>query len=180
MIQLKLMVQSVVAKVRIELMRDLMMIPLNDVGDINEGQVPSINQLALRDNIAKRRVGWSFLDDVRNPFSVDGLQWLFKRIFQDRRLKKLFVQSEEPIQWRREAIEKFEQHLVNAQERLLFICHFTGGSPSQALEILSVRYRNTANRGLRNIGVENGLMFFALRTHKNWMQRGKEKVVHHY
>ena len=72
MIQLKLMVQSVVANVRMELIRDLMMIPLNDIGDVNEGHVPSINWPALRDNMAERRVGWSFLDDVRNPFSVDG------------------------------------------------------------------------------------------------------------
>ena len=180
MIQLKLMVQSVVANVRMELMRDLMMIPLNDIGDVNEGHVPSINWPALRDNMAERRVGWSFLDDVRNPFSVDGSWWLFKRIFQDRRLKKQFVQCEEPIQWRQEAMEKFEQHLVNVQEGLLFVCHFTGGPPSRAPEILSVRHRNTANGGLRNIGVENGLMFFAPRTHKNWMQRGKEKIVHHY
>lgn len=52
MIQLKLMVQNIVANTRMELMRDLMMIPLNDIGDINEGQVPSINWPALRDNMA--------------------------------------------------------------------------------------------------------------------------------
>jgi superfamily II DNA helicase RecQ len=180
MTQLRIMVHTVIANARMELMRDLMMIPLDDVGDINEGQVPSIDWPALRDNMAENKVGWSFLDDIRNPFSVDDQWWLFKRIFQDPQLKRRFVQSEEPIRWRRTAMEEFEQHLVNVQELLLFICHFTGGPPSRGPEILSVRHRNTANGGLRNIGIENGLMFFTPRTHKNFMQRGTEKIVHHF
>ena len=56
----------------------------------------------------------------------------------------------------------------------------SGGPPSRGPEILSIRHRNTFNGGLRNIGIENGMMFFAPRTHKNYMQRGKEKVVHHF
>jgi superfamily II DNA helicase RecQ len=180
MIQLKLMIQNVVANVRMELMRDVLMIPLDDVGDINEGQVPSIDWLALRDNMAEQRVGWSFLDDVRNGSSVDSPWWLFNRIFQDSRLKKRFVQSEDPIQWRQDAMEEFEQHLVNVQEGLLFICHMTGGPPSRAPSILSIRHRNTANGGLRNIAVENGLMVFTTRADKNFMQRGVEKIIHHY
>ena len=47
MTQLRMMVQSVVANTRMELMRDLMMMPLNDVGDIDEGQVPRIDWSAL-------------------------------------------------------------------------------------------------------------------------------------
>jgi superfamily II DNA or RNA helicase len=180
MIQLQTMIQSVVAQARIELMRDLMMIPLDEVGDIDEGQVPHINWPALRDNMAESAMGWSFLDDTRNPFPVEGAWWLFKRIFQEPGLKRRFVQSEDPVRWRQQAIEQFEHHLVHVQELLLFCCHFTGGPPSRGPEILSVRHRNTRNGGLRNIGVENGLMFFAPRTHKNYMQRGKEKVVHHY
>ena len=54
-----------------ELIRDLIMMLLNDVGDIDEGQVPRIDWSALRDNMAERKVGWSFLDDIRNSFSVD-------------------------------------------------------------------------------------------------------------
>ena len=43
MIQLKLIVQSVVANVRIELIRDLIIILLNNIGDVNKGYIPSIN-----------------------------------------------------------------------------------------------------------------------------------------
>ena len=161
-------------------MRDLMMMPLNDVGDIDEGQVPRIDWSALRDNMAERKVGWSFLDDIRNSFSVDGPWWLFKRMFKEPGLKQRFVRGEEPVQWRQAAMEQFEQHLVHVQEGILVCCHMSGGPPSRGPEILSIRHRNTFNGGLRNIGIENGMMFFAPRTHKNYMQRGKEKVVHHF
>ena len=57
------------------------MIPLDKVGDIDEGQVPYINWPALRDNIAESAIGWSFLDDTCNLFPVEGAWWLFKRIF---------------------------------------------------------------------------------------------------
>jgi hypothetical protein len=58
------------------LMRDLMMIPLDAFRDINEGQVPQIEWASLRDNMAEGRVGWSFLNDVRNQSKIDGPWWL--------------------------------------------------------------------------------------------------------
>jgi hypothetical protein len=77
-------------------------------------------------------------------------------------------------------MEQYEQHLVRFQEQLLFCCHFSGGQPSRAPEILSIRHRNTANGGIRNVGVENGLMFYVPKTHKNYMQTGSMKIVHHW
>lgn len=71
MCQLQITVHSVVANARIILMRDLIMILLDGIRDINEGQVPPVEWDSLRDNIAERKVGWSFLDDVRNTFSVN-------------------------------------------------------------------------------------------------------------
>jgi hypothetical protein len=49
-----------------KLIRDLIMILLDDIGDVNEGQVPPINWPALRDNMAETAIGWLFLDDIRN------------------------------------------------------------------------------------------------------------------
>ena len=158
------MIQSVVARTRMELLRDLIMILLDDVGDIDEGQVPRIDWSALRDNMAETAVGWSFLDDIRNRFSVDGRWWLFNRMFTEPRLKRRFIRREDPIQWRSDAMTEFEQHLVSVQEGLFFCGHLTGGPPGRGPEVLSIRHRNTANGGLRNIGIEDGLMFFVPRT----------------
>ena len=180
MVQLQTTIHRVVANARMILMRDLMMIGLDAVGDINEGQVPPIDWAGMRDNMSESKVGWSFLDDIRNPWSVDGPWWLFKRVLHEPRLKSRFVSSIEPIRWRRNGMERFEQHLVHFQELLLFCCHFTGGQPSRAPEILSVRHRNSPGGGIRNIGVENGLMFYVPKTHKNYMATGNVKIVHHW
>lgn len=77
-------------------------------------------------------------------------------------------------------MDQFERDLIKVQAGLLFCMHITSRPPSRGPEILSIRHRNTWSSGLRNIGVEDGLMFFALRTHKNIKQFGKEKVVHHF
>ena len=130
--------------------------------------------------MAKSAIRQSFLDDTYNLFPIEGAQWLFKRIFQEPRLKQRFVQSEDPVQWRQQAIEQFKHYLVHVQELLLFCYYFTGGPPSRGPEILSVRHQNTRNSGLRNIRVKNRLMFFAPQTYKNYIQRGKEKVVYYY
>jgi hypothetical protein len=178
--QLQTTIQGVVGDARMILMRDLMMIPLDMFGDINEGQVPSIEWASLRDNMAEGKVGWSFLNDIRNQSNIVGQWWLWKRIMQEPDSKRQFVQSMDPIQWRERRITEFERKLVQFQELLLFCCHFTGGQPSRAPEILSVRHRNTSNGGIRNIGVEHGLMFYAPRTHKNYMQTSNMKIVHHW
>jgi len=45
---------------------------------------------------------------------------------------------------------------------------------------LSIRHRNTASGGIRNVGVENELTFYVPKTHKNYMQTGNMKIVHHW
>jgi hypothetical protein len=75
--------------------------------------------------------------------------------------RRQFVQSMDPIQWRQQRVKEFERKLVQFQELLLFCCHTARGQPSRAPKILSVRHHNSGNGGIRNIGVENGLMFYA-------------------
>ncbi|KFY04739.1 hypothetical protein O988_00564 [Pseudogymnoascus sp. VKM F-3808] len=140
--QLQTTIHGVVAEARMILMQDLTMIPLDAFGDINEGQVPQIEWANLRDNMAESRVGWSFLDDVRNQSSIDGPWW---RIMQNPDLKRQFVKSTDPIRWRQRRIMKFERDLVRLQELMLFGWHFTGGQPCRGPSILSVRHRNTGN-----------------------------------
>lgn len=85
------MIQSVVAQTRMKLIQDLMMIPLDDISDVNKGQVSLINWPVLQDNIAETAIGWLFLDDIQNQFSVNGSWWLFNWMFTDPRLKRRFI-----------------------------------------------------------------------------------------
>jgi hypothetical protein len=43
-------------------------------------EVPEIPWFKIRDNLINTTLGWSFLDDERTKWPVDGKQWLFERI----------------------------------------------------------------------------------------------------
>ena len=76
MTQLRNTVHGLVSQARTGLMKDLMLVEMNIQDEINEGQVPRIHWGKLRDNPVESQVGWSFLQDPRNKFEVDGLWWL--------------------------------------------------------------------------------------------------------
>src|SRR5258706_2721059 len=101
------------------------------------------------------------------------------RILAEPYLREQYVESIKPLRWRG-VMKQYERHLVYFQELLLVLCHLTGGMPSRAPEILSVRHRNTASGGFRNIVVEDGLIAYVPRTGKNYMATGKMKIIHHY
>ncbi len=101
--QMQTMMHSWVAKARHILMTELMMIDVDSTGEVNEGQVPPIDWSQVYDNMAETRVGWSFLDDSRSRFSVDGQWWLWNRVFQQAHLRRRFVAAEQAdgqVEWR--------------------------------------------------------------------------------
>ena len=82
--------------------------------------------------MAEDKVGWSFLQDIRNRFSVDGKWWLWKRVYKEERLRRRFVapdQTEGQIRWKRGAITEYEQRLVQFQEQLLVILFWAADNP---------------------------------------------------
>ena len=88
------------------------------------------------------------------------------------------IQREGVMQWKKKAIDRYERALVQYQEELLFICHFAGGGPGRAPEIMSIRHRNTANGGIRNVGIEDGLMVLFTMTYKGYRSTQKVKIIH--
>jgi hypothetical protein len=96
MSQIQNMIHTLVEKARRVLIEDLIMVELNIFGEVNMGQVPAIDWAGLRDNMAEDKVGWSFLQDIRNRFSVDGQWWLWNRVYKKEWLRRQFVAPEQP------------------------------------------------------------------------------------
>ncbi len=72
------------------------------------------------DNPSESRVGWSFLDDERNKFDVDGQWWLFERMYKEQRLRKEFIEGEQLQKEIREGeAEAYQRHVERFQELLL-------------------------------------------------------------
>ena len=85
MTQLRNATHGLVSKAGIGLMKELMLVEMNIDNEVNKGQVPPIHWVKLRDNPVESQVGWSFLQDPRNRFEVEGPWWLWNRVFQDAR-----------------------------------------------------------------------------------------------
>jgi hypothetical protein len=180
--QLRGMVQGLVEEARRDLM-GLLMLRMNAEGEVKAGQLPPIDWERLSDNASEERIGWSFLKDVQNKFSVDGKWWLLKRISQERALQEEWFDAnmdEHGHPYQMEAVVEYQQKVEAFQEKLLLICHMVGGQPARATELIGMRYANTKQGGLRNIFIDRGMMVFVTTYHKNYRSSGNMKIIHRY
>jgi hypothetical protein len=72
MVQFRNMVHGLVHKAREVLFSKLMMVGMNCDEEVDTQQVPPISWDKLVDQPSESRVRWSFLEDERNQFAVDG------------------------------------------------------------------------------------------------------------
>ncbi|KAM0415777.1 hypothetical protein ACHAPT_013238, partial [Fusarium lateritium] len=150
--QLRQFVHAVVADARRMLFRDLLGGGLMGEGEEEEGvdyeaPIPRVDW-GWVDNPTEKAVGWSFLKDNRNRFEVEGEQWLIRRILHRGRLRSRFTQMRANApHWTKQAIEQYERHAERFLEKLIIAIHLSGGQPARAPELLSIRHRNTAQRG---------------------------------
>jgi hypothetical protein len=84
-------------------------------------------------------VGWSFLDDERNKFNVNGEWWMYERIYQEQRLRKQFI-NERGSSWqvKKDVAEAYEREVERFQELLLILMHISGGQAARAPKLLRI------------------------------------------
>jgi len=66
------------------------------------------------------------------------------------------------------------------QEHLLFTIHLLTRQPARTTEILSIRYFNTPYNHLRNVFIENGMVYLQYSYHKGYQHTGNTKVINRY
>jgi hypothetical protein len=116
------------------------------------------------------------LDDERNKFGAHKEWWLFERIYQEQALREKFLDDDGLL--KPGAGEAYQRHVERFLELLLVLIHLCGGQPSRAPEILGLRWKNTANGGVRNIIMENGLVGLVAQYHKGYRSSGNIKIIH--
>ncbi|KAG4427745.1 hypothetical protein IFR05_016773 [Cadophora sp. M221] len=80
MAEVRSMVHGLVREAREVLFKDLMLVDMNSQRQVDSTQMPGIDWNTMVDNPTESRVGWSFLDDERSRFEVDGKWWLYQRM----------------------------------------------------------------------------------------------------
>ncbi|KAI4192651.1 MAG: hypothetical protein LQ350_008599 [Teloschistes chrysophthalmus] len=173
MAELRGMIHGLVAQAQKLLCHELLMLP-------SEEQPPRIPWSSLRDNPVNQEKGWNFIQDERNPWPVDGDTWLWNRVGRDRRLQQRFIQPGGELRWQYMAIKQYLGLAGRFLEKLLVLCHLTGGQPARAPEILSIRQCNTRYGDSRDLFIEDRMVVLITRYHKGYAISGSVKVIHRY
>ena len=91
MAEVRTMIRGLVGEARDVLYKELIMVDVDSQGQVDATQVPGIDWDTMVDNPSENRVGWSFLDDERSRFEVDGKWWLYQRMFTEQKVRERFI-----------------------------------------------------------------------------------------
>jgi hypothetical protein len=58
--------------------------------------------------------------------------------------------------------------------------HIVPGGPPRRSELVTVKYKNSANRDSQSASIKDSAVRFTTSYHKNIRQTGKAKVIHRY
>jgi len=142
-------------------------------------RIPVIPWDRMADDFNQPKAGWSFLQDPRTSWPVHGAQWMSDRVRTERPLQQLFIHADEG-RCSIDGIQRFFGFVADFKEKLAVLVHITSGQPARGPELLSIRHRNTAAGGQRNVFIEDGLVALVTRYHKGFYASGDAKVIHRY
>lgn len=143
-------------------------------------EIPAVPWQRLFDDPSNASPGWSFVNDPRTPWPVDGKEWMFQRIQQQPKQRRRFVSETATTGMNRSTVRDWLQEVDEFRGRLLALMHMTGGQPARGPEILSVRHSNTIQGGHRNLFIEDGMVVFVTHYHKGEHYKGDVKIIHRY
>ncbi|OKP11118.1 ATP-dependent DNA helicase Q5 [Penicillium subrubescens] len=152
---------------------------INQILRCQPDQIPVIPWDRMADDFNQPKAGWSFLQDERTPWPVDGSRWMVDRVQEEHPLQRLFMQAN-TNRFSVDAIGRFFGFVNEFKEKLAVLVHITSGQPPRGPELLSIRHRNSAAGGHRNVFIEDGLVAFITRYHKGFYASGDAKVIHRY
>lgn len=150
---------------------------------VEEDGWPTIPWGQLQDDHSDELVGYSFLADDRNASWVQqGHDWVFSRIRHRPKARQQWIQAAAGGQnpFRAKAVRTYSQQAEQFRAKLFVLMHMVAGQPAWGTEILSIRIRNTANGGIRNIFLHDGMACFVTAYHKNYRHSGQTKIIHCY
>jgi hypothetical protein len=129
------MVHGLVDQLWTRLLRDVLLLDVNDTGKVRPGStpLPPLDLGRLFNNASETQDGWSFLNDPRNSFAVNRSQWLHGRILREARLHDRFIDiaaSQEdpqgPVRWKPQAIHMYFRNVTNFKRDALVGVDVTG------------------------------------------------------
>lgn len=176
------LLQSALTAARQVLFRDLLFQQDYSVLDAQPATIPAIPWGKLQDNANNDALGYGVADSLYEVAGEDSKTWLISRIWTTPELKVRWypnsttASAPPSITVLSGYLELVDQML----EHLLFLIHLSAGLPARSTEILTIRHRNTAAGGIRNIFIDRGLVMIIIGIHKSLSQSQRLKVIHRF
>ncbi|KAJ6111309.1 hypothetical protein N7523_007370 [Penicillium sp. IBT 18751x] len=135
-------------------------------------QIPVIPWDRMADDFQPAQGGVEFFEDPRTSWPVNGAQWMSDRVRTERPLQRLFIHADEG-RFGIDGIQRFFGFVADFKEKLaVFVPHHQRPAPREGPSWLSIRHRNTAAGGQRNVFIEDGLVALVTRYHKGFYASG--------
>ncbi|KAM7210418.1 hypothetical protein V8F06_014191, partial [Rhypophila decipiens] len=156
------MLHGLVEEVR-AVMGRLLMVEKDDFRSI-----PRIEWTKVEDDHSEDGIGYSFLQDDRNPWVSAGNGWVLKQMFRSEERQAEWVSDHhEAVPYRTTAVRQYGKAVETFREGMLTIMHMLGGMPARSWELLEMRHSNTAYGGVRNIIIDRGMVCFVTSVNTN-------------
>ena len=143
--------------------------------------LPAVPWETLRDNEGEKAFGFSFLDDKRARWPVNGASWLMDKIQKNETLRRCFINSTvgHDGEWRLKYVQQYLTSVTAFQELLSILVHITGGQPTSGVELMSIRHRNAPD-AKRNIFIDDGMVTFVSHYVKGFNVENDGKLLRRY
>ncbi|KAI4221646.1 MAG: hypothetical protein L6R40_008618 [Gallowayella cf. fulva] len=185
---LQSMVKGLYETVRLQLLRDILLLDVDETGDVRLGTtpLPRLSLDKLVDQPAEMASGWSFLKHPENNFD-SWTDWLFTRVLTEPQLRERFVQgvdhaTQPPrIRWKDRAVAEYMKSVRAFKEGLFVLVHTCGGAPARGSEITTIQCENgEEGLGYRGIFADAGMISFTSTYHKGYSLSKRIKTIHRY
>ncbi|CAK7237488.1 hypothetical protein SCUCBS95973_009973 [Sporothrix curviconia] len=149
--------------------------------------MPSIDLAQIKDDRSIVEAGESFLTHPANARLDATYETLLRRVLASPTHRQTWCRYSDEmytpdmeIPFHRGALAAYEDAIVAFLRLLLVVAHLTGGQPGRAPEILTVRYLNTAEGGVRNLFLSYGHVVLATWNTKTSQSLAQDKVVYRF
>ena len=143
--------------------------------------LPQFDIYRIADNHAVADEGWSFIQDPRNKWPVDGQRWMGQQLFTKAGIKEQFGINESSSRLNPDAVEAYLRRVKQWKEGMLALVHMSAGAPARATELVSIQQVNGRDaRSHRGIFIDQGMVAFVTSYHKGFSASQEQKCVHRF
>ncbi|KAK4893307.1 hypothetical protein LTR49_028508 [Elasticomyces elasticus] len=143
--------------------------------------MPYVEIKALYDDYAEVSAGWSFIQDHRNSWPVNGERWTWDRLFNQQASQLIESSRGTEVQCKTSAVESYFRQVRRFKKELIVLVYLSGGAPAQATELISIQHQNGQHsQGQRGVFIQDGMAAFVTQYHKGYSASKRIKVVRRF